>query len=107
MTYAPKGSKQVTSNGSEEKCAITVMVSLTNSGKVLPFQAIYKGSTPGLLPSKGAPCVKEALDEGFLLKSSMTGTYWSTQAMMRNFVNKILALYFKTTKILLGLSPNQ
>jgi hypothetical protein len=107
MTYAAKGSKQVSSSGSEEKRVITVMVMLTNSGKVLPFQAIYKGSTPGLLPRKGAPAVAKALEEGFLLESLMTGTYWSTQKTMRNFVNQMLAPYFKTTKILLGLPPDQ
>jgi hypothetical protein len=52
MTYAKVGSKQVSTIGTEEKRAITVMVTLTNDGKVLPFQAIYKGSTATSLPSK-------------------------------------------------------
>ena len=45
MTYANVGSKQVSTIGTEEKHMITVMVTLTNDGKVLPFQVIYKGST--------------------------------------------------------------
>lgn len=42
MTWAKKGSKQVTLVGSEEKRAFTVMVSVTSDGKLLPFQAIYQ-----------------------------------------------------------------
>ncbi|KAF8233305.1 hypothetical protein L208DRAFT_1267464 [Tricholoma matsutake] len=52
MTYAKVGSKQVSTIGTEEKQAITVMVTFTNDSKVLPFQAIYKGSTATSLPSK-------------------------------------------------------
>ena len=51
MTYAKISSKQVSTIRTEEKWAITVMVTLTNDGKVLPFQAIYKGSTANSLPS--------------------------------------------------------
>ncbi|KAF8232747.1 hypothetical protein L208DRAFT_1270492 [Tricholoma matsutake] len=52
MTYAKVSSKQVSTIGMEEKQAITVMVTLTNDGKVLPFQVVYKGSTATSLPSK-------------------------------------------------------
>jgi hypothetical protein len=53
-TYAPKSSKQVTTLGSEEKRAITVLTTLTNDGVLLPFQTIHKGSTLQSLPSKGS-----------------------------------------------------
>ena len=52
MTYAPIGSRQVVTTGSEEKQAITVMVSSSNNSTLLPFQAIYKGSTQTSLPSR-------------------------------------------------------
>ena len=52
MTYAPIGLRQVVTAGSEEKRVITVMVSSSNNGTLLPFQAIYKGSTQTSLPSK-------------------------------------------------------
>lgn len=106
-TYAPKNSKQVTTLGSEEKRAITILNTLTNDGVLLPFQIIHKGSTPQSLPSKGCRSMREARDAGFLMESSMTATYWSTQATMQNFVNTILAPYFESIKVRLGLPHAQ
>jgi DDE superfamily endonuclease len=107
MTYAKVGSKQVSTIGTEEKRAITVMVTLTNDSKVLPFQVIYKGSTATSLPSKNCRSRKEAEEAGFLLKASMTKTYWSTQQTMKNFVNKIMAPHFDSMKVRLSLPPDQ
>ena len=107
MTYAPIGLKQVVTAGSEEKRVITVMVSLSNNGTLLPFQAIYKGSTQTSLPSKKAKSYKEATEAGFLFESSMTQTYWSTQDTMRSFVNRILVPYYDKIKKELGLPPQQ
>jgi hypothetical protein len=106
-TYAPKNSKQVTTVGSEEKRAITVLTTLTNDSVLLPFQTIYKGSTSQSLPSKNSRSMSEARDMEFLFESSMTSTYWSTQASMRNFVNVILAPYFERVKVKLRLPPVQ
>ncbi|KAF8237917.1 hypothetical protein L208DRAFT_1244788, partial [Tricholoma matsutake] len=101
MTYMKVGLKQVSTTGMEEKHTITGMVTLTNDGKILPFQAIYKASTATSLPSKN-------FDEaGFLLETSMTKMYWSTQATMKNFVNKILMPHFNSVKVELGLPPDQ
>ena len=65
MTYTKVSLKQVSTIGTEEKRAITVMVTLTNDGKVLPFQAIYKGSTATSLPSKNCQSQKEVDEAGF------------------------------------------
>jgi len=107
MTYAPIGAKQVMTVGSEEKRAITVFVTLTNDGVVLPFQTIYKGSTAGSRPSQHCRSMTETLEAGFLFESSKTSTYWSTQATMRNFVDTILAPHFESVKVKLGLPHEQ
>ena len=107
MTYTPIGSKQVVTAGSEEKRVITVMVSLSNNGTLLPFQVIFKGSTQTSLPSKKAKSFKEATEVGFLFESSMTQTYWSTQDTMHSFVNWILVPYYDKIKKELGLPPQQ
>ena len=106
-TYAPKNSKQVTTLGSEEKCALTVLVTLTNDGLLLPFQMIHKGNMSQSLPSKNCRSMKEALENGFLFESSKTSTYWSTQATMQNFVNTVLAPYFKKVKTMNRLPHSQ
>lgn len=106
-TYAPKNSKQVTTVGSEEKRAITVLTTLTNDGVLLPFQTIHKGSTSQSLPSKNSRSMSEARDMGFLFESSLTNTYWSTQASMQNFVTTILAPHFEMVKVKLNLPPTQ
>ncbi|RDB20753.1 hypothetical protein Hypma_012086, partial [Hypsizygus marmoreus] len=107
MTYAKTGSTQVSTVGSEEKRAITVMVTLTNDGIILPFQTIHKGSTKGSLPSQKAPYMTESLLARFLFESSMTKTYWSTQATMRRFVDVILAPHFEAVKKRLDLPHAQ
>lgn len=60
LTYAETGSRQVVTVGSEEKRAITVMVSLSNDGTLLPFQAIYQGKTAASQPSRGSLSYAEA-----------------------------------------------
>ncbi|KAF5381325.1 hypothetical protein D9615_008430 [Tricholomella constricta] len=107
MTYAPLGSKQVTTVGSEEKRAITVMVSIANDGTLLPFQAIYKGSTNGSLPSCNSRSMKAALDAGFLFEPSKTSTYWSTQETMKSFVNNILVPHYDRVIKRDNLRPDQ
>jgi hypothetical protein len=66
VTYPPVNSKQIATIGSEEKRAFTFLVTLSNDGKLLPFQCIYKGSTSASLPAKDARSMADALAEGFL-----------------------------------------
>lgn len=51
-TYAKKGAKQVPILGKDDKRHITLMVTSSMYGKLLPFQAIFKGKTDGSLPGK-------------------------------------------------------
>jgi hypothetical protein len=98
VTYAPVNSKQVETVGSDEKRVFTVLATLTNDGKLLPFQSIHKGSTSALLPSKTCKSMTEARAASFLFESSKTSTYWSTQETMRHFVDTILAPHFEQVK---------
>lgn len=107
LTYDKIGSKQVTTVGQEEKRAITVLVSVTNSGTLLPFQTIYKGSTNACTPAPISPGYSESIAAGFLFEPSKTSTYWSTIGTMKAFVNKTLVPYFEETKKTLGLPEDQ
>lgn len=107
MTWAEEGAKQVSLIGAEEKRAFTVMVSVTNSGKLLPFQAIYQGKTERSCPSPKSPFYDEVKSAGMRLDFSGTGTYWSNQQMMRHFVDGILAPYLDEEKKRLGRPPTQ
>jgi hypothetical protein len=107
VTYAPTGSKQVPTLGAEDKRAITMFLSVTNDGVMLPIQTIYKGLSSVSMPSTDSPSYAEAVLVGFLFEYSKTKTYWSTQETMRNFVNCILAPYFDSQKEKLGLPPDQ
>lgn len=49
LTWAPKGTSQVAIVGSEEKRAFTAVVTVTNSGELLPFQAVYSGSQENIV----------------------------------------------------------
>ena len=107
VTYALTGFKQVTTLGVEDKCAITMFLSVTNDGTLLPIQVIYKGLSSVSTPSEHSPSYAEAIAAGFLFEYSKTTTYWSTQATMCNFVNHILAPYLESQKEELGMPSNQ
>ena len=107
MTWAATGSKQVELVGLEEKRAFTLLVSVAADGTLLPFQAVYQGSTKRTLPSPQAPNHVDCMNAGFKFKSSNTKTYWSNQKTMQNFVNDILAPYFDGVKVRHNRPPTQ
>jgi hypothetical protein len=45
FTWAQTGSKQVSVVGAEEKRVMTIVVSVSSSGVLLPFQAVYEGKS--------------------------------------------------------------
>ena len=94
-TYAPKGSKQVEVVGKDEKRGFTVVVGISMSGAVLPFQAVYAGSTAHSLPSPAAPDHHKATDTlGFHFESGGSN-HWSTLSTMQSYVQHILVPYFE------------
>jgi hypothetical protein len=102
LTYAETGSKQVSVVGGDEKRAFTVMVTVTSSGTLLPFQAIYHGKTERSCPDPKSPNYGDAIAAGFRFEHSGTKTYWANQLTMRSFVDHILAPYFDDAKVKLG-----
>ncbi|KZV80767.1 hypothetical protein EXIGLDRAFT_578050, partial [Exidia glandulosa HHB12029] len=105
-TYHPIGDKQVSVHGIDEKRAFTILASVSASGKLLPFQAIYKGYTKASLPTTKAPRWDEAIELGF--DFAFGGhTYWSTQQSMCDYVTKILVPYLERAKEEENLDPEQ
>jgi hypothetical protein len=82
MMYAAIGTKQVSVIREEEKRAFTVMTSVSNSGVLLPFQAVYMGKSTRSCPNKLANSYNEAEMAGFRYEFSETGTYWSNAKTM-------------------------
>lgn len=107
LSWAPTSAKQVSGVGEDEKRAFTVMVSVSNNGTLLPFQAIYQGHSKASLPQPSAPGYTNAQLAGFRFESSESKTYWSTQKTMRTFVSEILVPYCHVEKEKLGLPPTQ
>ncbi|KAE9384123.1 hypothetical protein BT96DRAFT_960939 [Gymnopus androsaceus JB14] len=92
MTWDKTGNKQVAGVGKEEKRVFTLVPSISASGELLPFQAIYQGMTDQSCPSKKAAGYDEAKN-----------TYWSTLETMKTLVGKIIAPYFERMKCTLGI----
>ena len=106
-TYAPIGSKQVEVVGKDERRGFTLMVGVSMSGEVLPFQAIYSGKTAASLPSPSAPAYSKATKElKFRFESSQSDNHWSTITTMKSYVTNILAPYFEFHRTQLSV-PNQ
>ena len=97
-TYAPKGSKQVEVVGKDEKRGFTVVVGISMSGDVLPFQVIYAGHTNRSLPTPDAPEYYQATEVlKFSFESGGTN-HWSTQSTMKSYVQHVLVPYFEQHK---------
>jgi len=106
-TYAPIGSKQVEVLGKDERRGFTLMVGVSLSGEVLPFQAIFAGKTSGSLPSPKAAGYSKAIEElKFHFEVSRQNNHWSTIETMKNYVTNTLAPYFESHRQKLHL-PNQ
>lgn len=97
-TYEVTGCRQVAVVGKEEKRAFTVVVGISDSGHVLPFQVIYEGKTDRSCPSKGSLLYAEAEEIGIQFEYSNTDTYWSTFDLMCKYVRQILVPYFTMQK---------
>ena len=55
FTMAPQGAKKVGIAGSADKRMITLTLTVTQDGKILPFQIIYKGKTKQSFPKVSFP----------------------------------------------------
>ncbi|KIJ38219.1 hypothetical protein M422DRAFT_146807, partial [Sphaerobolus stellatus SS14] len=106
-TWAPSGDKQVAGVGKEEKRAFTLLVAVSASGELLPFQAIWDGVHIRSLPKLAPEIATEFRKLGFLLELSKTNTYWSTEETMKNWVINVLVPYFLHKKKKLGLPEDQ
>jgi hypothetical protein len=108
LTWTQTGSAQVSVVGEDEKRAFTAVVSVSNSGVLLPFQAIYMGKSKRSCPDKSARSYYNATQTAkFRFEYSNSNTYWSTQQTMRDLVDNIIAPYFSEQKAKLGLPESQ
>ena len=94
-TYAPKCSKQVEVIGKDEKWGFTLVVGISMSGEVLPFQVVCAGKSNRSLPSPDATDYHKATEVlGFCIESG-GDNHWSTQSTMKTYVQHILVPYFE------------
>jgi hypothetical protein len=108
LTWAPRGSKQVSLIGADEKRAFTALLSISTSGYALPIQAVFEGLTDKSCPNPAARHYANCIEAGFrLVPSEKKGNHWSNQQTMRHFVNEILAPYFDAQKALISRPQSQ
>jgi hypothetical protein len=107
LTWAKMGSQQVLVIGEDKKRAFTVVVSVSNSGELLPFQAIHQGYSTKVCPSASAKDYDTTEATGFRFKFSKSKTYWSMQETMHLLFDNIIAPYFSKQKFKLGLPNSQ
>lgn len=107
QTWNEKGAKNVSILGIDEKRAFTLVPSISASGELLPFQAVFEGSSKRSLPSPKSRLYDEAMKRGFKFVPSGTKTYWSNLNTMKSLVNDIIAPYFNAKRKDLGLPSTQ
>jgi hypothetical protein len=89
-TWVLKGSKNVLVHGNEDKRQITVSVSSTAAGGLLPFQVVFTGLTQRSLPPRNSGRIG-CEDAGWHLTSS--NNHWSNLTTCQEFVERILQPY--------------
>ncbi|KIO33206.1 hypothetical protein M407DRAFT_45111, partial [Tulasnella calospora MUT 4182] len=107
-SYADTGAKQVDVAGQTEKRAFTLMLSVSQGGDALPFQAIYASKDPRRsLPKASSPGFTELVRQGHRFDVSGSSTYWATQSTMRSYVTHVAVPYLQRKKKELGLPESQ
>ena len=76
-----QGSRQVPVVGKEDKREITVLLTVTATGKLLPPQVIYQGKTPGCHPKVTFPSSWNI---------THSESHWSTEKTMLEYVDQVL-----------------
>ncbi|KAF7969542.1 hypothetical protein HWV62_26939 [Athelia sp. TMB] len=74
-TWSKSGGKQVMTMAMDEKCAFTLVPSISASSEVLPMQTIFQGKTDSFCPSKKTRRYDEAMVNQFIFEPSLTGIY--------------------------------
>ena len=94
ITYNEMNARQVIAHGQDEKRAFTLVVGVSASGVLLPFQSVWAGKTRASLPSPTGAYYSEAAELNFKFKfSGKQQNYWSTEATMQSYVSDILVPY--------------
>ncbi len=84
---AERGAKQVTVTGINDKRQITLLLSVTMAGKLLPPQVIYAGLTDRCLP--------RGVDFPADWMTTYTANHWSNGESMLEYVDSVLVPYVK------------
>ena len=92
-----KGSKTVQIKGVEDKRQITATFAVTASGSLLPIQLIYSGETKCRIPKYDFPSC---------FNVTFTPNHWSNYEKCVRLFKKIIFLYLKAKKEMLGY-PNE
>lgn len=93
-TMDKKGKKQIPIQGKNDKRQITLVVSVTSSGELLPPQLIYPGKTEKSCPKD----VK--FSESWLIDFSLS--HWTTEETFQRYTERILIPYIRKTRTELG-----
>ena len=95
ITWNERNAHQVTTHGQDEKRAFTLVVGISASGVLLPFQSVWAGKTHASLPSSTRAPYVEATQLGFEFTfSKKQQNYWATEETMQFYVRNILVPYF-------------
>jgi len=95
-TMEREGMKRIEITGSQDKRQITAVFGATKDGNFLPPQMVYAGKTPKCLPKIDFP-----KDWDF----TFTENHWCNEAVMIDYVNKILLPYIREKRQQLSLDP--
>ncbi|KAG2338129.1 hypothetical protein BDR05DRAFT_894140 [Suillus weaverae] len=105
--YKLIGLKQVFIVGWEEKCAYTLLTSISTGGDFLPFHVVYDEKTKSSLLLSKALSYNKVLGMSFQFVWSNTDTYWSTFKTMCTYIDRILVLFWMEKKQQQGVPLDQ
>ncbi|KAG9075971.1 hypothetical protein FRC06_009782, partial [Ceratobasidium sp. 370] len=98
-TWELKGVPQVPGFGQDEKHQFTLMVAVMAAGQIVPFQAIYKGTTKNSLPSERAQATCKSAGFVFTLGGHK---HWSNLKSMQEWVIEDVVIFANKERCHLG-----
>jgi hypothetical protein len=97
-TYAPKGEKRIAIQGYNDKRGNTATITITRSGKLLPFQLIWSGKTSRSFPKCKWPDGFVNCFSGPSSKGNKKGTKWQNAKTIGEYLNGIVIPYVQKTR---------
>lgn len=101
VTWVKKGQQNIGVASIEDSQAFTILPGINMLGELIPVQSVFKGKIAASLPvSQPDGLLRQAREKGFCFEPSGGTSYFSTQATMKAYIDRLWLLISRANKSL-------